>query len=89
MEEYLPYILNAVGGGVLGPIISRLLNGQMSVGALGGVIGGLAAGFGADTAGMASVIGNEGMMEMLQDLVEGVVGGGALGSLAGIFTTRK
>ena len=46
MEQFIPLILNGVGGAVLGPIVSKALGGKGGTGAVAGIIGGLAGGYG-------------------------------------------
>lgn len=82
MEQYLPLILSAVGGGALGPIVSKLLGGGGTQGLLGGVLGGVGAHFGADAASVGNLLG-DGAMAHVQSLLEGGIGGGVLGLIAG------
>ena len=83
MEQFIPLILSAVGGGALGPIVAKLLGGTGTGGLLGGVIGGIGAHYGADAAGIGNLLGS-GIMSHSQDLLEGGVGGGILGVVAGM-----
>ncbi|GAB5458738.1 MAG: hypothetical protein Hens3KO_17680 [Henriciella sp.] len=91
MEQYLPYIMNGVGGAILGPIVSKLLGGKGGTGALAGIIGGLAGGFGMGEAGVGfqSLLGNEALMGHLSNLLNGGVGGGIIGGILGLITRAK
>ncbi len=89
LEQYLPLIVSALGGTVLGPVIARLTGGTSTGGVLGGVLGGVAAHFGADAAGIGSLLGNTAIMGYLQSFIEGGVGGGLLGALSGLVMKRK
>jgi len=83
MEQFLPLILSAVGGGALGPIVSKVLGGGGTQGLLGGLLGGVGAHFGADAAGIPALLGDSAMLGHVQSLLQGGVGGGVLGVLAG------
>ena len=83
MEQFLPLILSGVGGGVLGPILSKMLGGRGTQGLLGGVLGGVGAHFGADAAGIGNLLGDGAIMGHAQSLLEGGAGGGILGLVAG------
>jgi hypothetical protein len=89
MEAYLPMILSAVGGGVLGPIVSKLLKGNVTTGALGGVLGGLATHFGLPAAGVEQILAGDGVMAILDSLLKGGLGGGVLGTIAGMLMKNK
>ena len=54
MEQYLPLILSAIGGTVLGPVISKLTGGSGTGGIIGGILGGIAAHYGLD-AGLSRI----------------------------------
>ena len=88
MEQYLPLILSAVGGGVFGPLVAKILGGSGTGGLLGGIIGGVGAHFGADAAGVGNLLG-DGIMAHIQDLLEGGVGGGILGVIAGMVMKKS
>jgi len=88
MEQFLPIILSAAGGGVLGPIVSRLLGGGGTQGLLGGLLGGVGAHFGADAAGLNGLLGS-GIMEHLESVLQGGAGGGLLGVIAGKVLGNK
>ena len=88
MEEYLPYVMNGVGGIIVGPIISKLLGGKGSTGALAGIVGGLLGGAGMDAAGV-SILGGSQLMNLLGEFLEGGVGGGLIGGVLGLITKRK
>ena len=83
MEQYLPLILSAVGGTVLGPVVSKALGGGGTQGLIGGILGGVGAHFGADAAGIGGLLGDSALMGHIQSLLEGGVGGGLLGLIAG------
>ncbi len=93
MENLLPLILSAVGGVVLGPILTKVTGGGTTGGLLGGIIGGLAAHFGLDAAGI-QVLGDAAAsstapMNIINSLLEGGVGGGVLGIVAGMLMKSK
>ena len=91
MEQLLPLILNGAGGAVLGPIVSKLLGGKGGTGAIAGIVGGLAGGFGMGEAGVGfqSLLGNEAIMGMLSSFLNGGVGGGIIGGIIGLVTKAK
>lgn len=91
MEALLPYILNGAGGAVIGPIISKLLGGKGGTGALAGIIGGLAGGFGMGEAGVGfqSLLNGSDIMSYLSSFLNGGVGGGILGGILGVITKAK
>ncbi len=91
MEQYLPYLLNGVGGAVIGPIVSKVLGGKGGTGLLAGIIGGLAGGWGMGEAGVGfqSLLGNEAIMGHLSSVLNGGVGGGVIGGLLGLLTRAK
>lgn len=89
MEQFLPLILSAVGGGALGPIVSKVLGGGGTQGLVGGLLGGVAAHFGADAAGIQGLLGNSMVMGAIQSLLQGGVGGGVLGLIAGKVLGNK
>ena len=91
MDAILPYLMNAVGGAVFGPIISKLLGGKGSTGAIAGIIGGLAGGFGMGQMGVGfqSLLGGEGIMSHLSGILNGGAGGGILGGIIGLVTKAK
>ena len=91
MEQLLPLILNGAGGAVLGPIVSKLLGGKGGTGAIAGIVGGLAGGFGMGEAGVGfqSLLGNEAIMGMLSNFLNGGVGGGVIGGIIGLVTKAK
>jgi len=83
MEQFLPLILSTVGGGVLGPIVSKVLGGGGTQGLLGGLVGGAATHFGADAANIPAMLGDGALMGNVQNLLQGGLGGGVLGTIAG------
>ncbi len=89
--EYLPLILNGVGGAVIGPIVSKMLGGKGATGALAGIIGGLAGGWGMGEAGVGfqSLLGNEALMGHISSFLNGGVGGGIIGGILGMITKAK
>lgn len=89
MEPYIPLIVSALGGAVLGPIIARLLGGSGAMGVVGGILGGIGAHYGAEAAGVGLLFGASPMMVHLQNFVEGGIGGGILGLLAGIVLKKR
>tara|TARA_R110000772_G_scaffold107266_2_gene209530 strand:- start:435 stop:719 length:285 start_codon:yes stop_codon:yes gene_type:complete len=93
MEQYLPLILSAVGGTVLGPIISKLVGGSGTGGIVGGIIGGIGAHFGLDAAGVQVLgdvaAGATSPMNIINSLLEGGVGGGVLGVIAGMVMKNR
>lgn len=91
MEQYIPLILNGVGGAVLGPIVSKILGGKGGTGAIAGIIGGLAGGYGMNAAdiGFQSLLGNEALMGHLSSVLNGGVGGGIIGGILGLVTRAK
>lgn len=93
MENLLPLILSAVGGVILGPVLTKLAGGGATGGLVGGIIGGLAAHFGLDAANI-QVLGDASAsatapMNIVNSLLEGGVGGGVLGIVAGMLTKPK
>lgn len=91
MEQFLPYILNGAGGAVVGPIISKLLGGKGGTGALAGIVGGLAGGFGMAEAGVGfqSLLNGSSIMGYLSSFLNGGVGGGIIGGILGLVTKAK
>ena len=91
MEPYIPLILNAVGGLVIGPIVSKALGGKGGTGAIAGIVGGLAGGYGMNAAdiGFQALLGNEALMGHLSSFLNGGVGGGIIGGLLGLITKGR
>jgi len=91
MEPYIPLILNAVGGLVIGPIVSKVLGGKGGTGAIAGIVGGLAGGYGMNAAdiGFQSLLPNEALMGHLSSFLNGGVGGGIIGGLLGLITKGR
>ncbi|MEL7031176.1 MAG: hypothetical protein AAGL97_16205 [Pseudomonadota bacterium] len=91
MEQFIPLILNGVGGAVLGPIVSKALGGNGGTGAIAGIIGGLAGGYGMGAAGVGfqSLLGSEALMGMISSFLNGGVGGGIIGGIIGLVTKAK
>lgn len=88
IQQYLPYILNGVGGAILAPLVASLLKGA-GLGTIGniiaGAIGGVAVGAGANAAGMGALLGDSQAMGWIQHLLEGGVGGGIIGVVMGLI----
>ncbi|PKP82891.1 MAG: hypothetical protein CVT79_02255 [Alphaproteobacteria bacterium HGW-Alphaproteobacteria-18] len=89
MEPYIPLIVSALGGVILGPILSKLLGGSGVMGILGGILGGVGAHYGADAANVGQLLGSSPMMIHIQNFLEGGIGGGILGLLAGAVSKRR
>ena len=91
MEQFIPLILNGVGGAVLGPIVSKALGGKGGTGAIAGIIGGVAGGYGMNAAdvGFQSLLGNEAIMGLLSSFLNGGVGGGIIGGILGLVTKGR
>lgn len=91
MEQYLPLILNGVGGAILGPIVSKALGGKGGTGAIAGIIGGLAGGYGMGAAGIGfqSLLGSQELMGMISSFLNGGVGGGIIGGILGLVTKGR
>src|SRR5690606_27270296 len=74
LQQFLPYILNGVGGAVLAPILAGLLGGK-GLGGIGniiaGIVGGVGVGAGAQAAGLGNLLGGDtnAMMAYVQDLL--------------------
>ncbi len=93
MEDIIPLVLSAIGGLVIGPLVSRLTGGGGTGGLLGGIVGGIGAHFGLDAAGI-QVLGDAAAsstspMNIINTLLEGGVGGGIVGVLAGLVMKPK
>ncbi|MEQ9435150.1 hypothetical protein [Hyphomonas sp.] len=93
MEQYLPLILSAIGGTVLGPVISKLTGGSGTGGIIGGILGGIAAHYGLDAANVQvlgdAAAGATSPMNIINSLLEGGVGGGVVGLIAGMLMKSK
>ena len=89
MEQYIPLIVSALGGTVLGPIVARFLGGSGMMGVAGGILGGVGAHYGAEAAGVGLLFGSSPMMIHLQNFLEGGVGGAILGLLAGAVLKKR
>lgn len=89
MEPFIPLILSALGGTILGPILSKLLGGSGAMGVVGGILGGVAAHYGADAAGIGPLLGTSSTMMAIQNFLEGGIGGGILGLLASIVLRKR
>lgn len=89
MEAYIPLIVSALGGTVLGPIVARLMGGSGTGGVVGGILGGVAAHFGADAAGLGPLLGDSALMAHIQNFLEGGIGGGILAAIAGLVMKKS
>lgn len=91
INALLPYVLNGAGGVIVGPIISKLLGGKGGTGAIAGIIGGLAGGYGMNAAdlGFQSLLGNEAIMGHLSSFLNGGVGGGIIGGILAFINRAK
>jgi hypothetical protein len=89
MEQFLPLIMSAVGGGVLGPLVAKVLKGNVTGGVLGGLLGGVATHFGLNAADVGPLLAGDGAMAMIDSLLKGGVGGGVLGTVAGMIMKAK
>ncbi|OZB12801.1 MAG: hypothetical protein B7X53_17460 [Hyphomonas sp. 34-62-18] len=89
MDAYIPLIVSALGGTLLGPVVARLLGGGGLVGVVGGVLGGVAAHYGAEAGGIGQLLGSSPMMVHLQNFIEGGIGGGVFGLLAGLAVKKR
>ncbi len=86
MDQILPYIFNAFGGAGAAPLICIAMGGR-GLGPTGnmiaGIVGGLGAGALVQSAGLQNLLGPDGtIVGYAQDLMEGVLGGAALGAAA-------
>jgi hypothetical protein len=88
MEAYIPLIVSALGGTILGPILAKLLGGSGTMGVFGGILGGIGAHYGADAASVGHMLGSSPVMVHLQDFLEGGIGGGILGMLGGALLRK-
>jgi hypothetical protein len=77
-------LLNGAGGAIIGPLVSQFLGGKnqsLLIRIISGIVGGVGAGYGAGAAGLDL---GPGAMQMIQNVLEGGVGGGVLATLAGM-----
>ena len=84
--------LNGAGGAILGPLVAQFLGGANSsilARIVAGVAGGLGAGYGAQEAGIGSLLGDTELMRMAQSVLEGGVGGGILSTIGGFMTKKN
>jgi hypothetical protein len=93
MEQYLPLILSALGGTMLGPIVSKIAGGSGAGGIIGGIIGGIGAYYGLDAAGIQvlgdATSGATAPMNIVNSLLEGGVGGGVIGVIGGMIMKSR
>lgn len=88
MNTIIELASSGVGGAILGPIISKLLGGKGATGALAGLVGGIAGGFGMDAANL-QMLGGSDVMNILNNLLQGGIGGGVIGGILGLLTKAK
>ena len=90
MEQFIPLVMSALGGTMIGPILARLSGGGGTGGVLGGLLGGVAAHFGAAQLGLGeTLLGAAPLMAHLQNFLEGGLGGGVLGLVLGLIMKPK
>jgi hypothetical protein len=89
--DIMGLILNGAGGAILGPLLSQFLGGKnqsLLVRIVSGVIGGVGVGQAANAGGLGSLLGDAQTMQMIQSVIEGGLGGGALASLSGMLKKK-
>ncbi len=89
--DMMGLLLNGAGGAILGPLVSQFLGAKhqtMLMRVIAGVVGGVGVGASADAAGMGALLGSDQTMQMIQSVLEGGVGGGALASIAGVLKKK-
>ncbi|MEM9226303.1 MAG: hypothetical protein AAGA24_07275 [Pseudomonadota bacterium] len=86
--DLISLILNAGGGAIIGPILSKLLGGKGATGVLAGVVGGVAGGYGMDAAGL-SLLGGSEVMGYVNEVLQGGIGGGVIGGLLGVLSRSR
>lgn len=86
--DLISLILNAGGGAIIGPILSKLLGGKGATGVLAGVVGGVAGGYGMDAAGF-SLLGGSEVMGYVNEVLQGGIGGGVIGGLLGVLSRSR
>ena len=93
MEQYLPLILSAVSGIVMGPVTSKLTGGSGVGGILGGLLGGIGTYYGLEAANLhlfgVPAQGPTALKNILVYVLEGGVGGGVFGVIGGMLLKRK
>ena len=90
MDQFIPLVISALGGTMIGPILTRLMGGGGTGGVLGGLLGGVAAHFGAAQLGLGdALLGATPLMAHLQNFLEGGIGGGVLGLALGLVMKPK
>lgn len=90
MDQFIPLVISALGGTMIGPIVARLFGGGGTGGVLGGMLGGVAAHYGAAQFGLAeTLLGDTALMAHLQNFLQGGVGGGVLGLVLGLVMKPK
>ncbi|OFX01752.1 MAG: hypothetical protein A3E78_03835 [Alphaproteobacteria bacterium RIFCSPHIGHO2_12_FULL_63_12] len=89
--DMMDLILNGAGGAIIGPLVAQFLGGKhqsLMMRVIAGIVGGLGVGAGADAAGMGAILGSDQTMQMIQSVLEGGLGGGALASLSGMLKKK-
>lgn len=90
--DMMDLLLNGAGGAILGPLVSQFLGGKhqsLIMRVIAGIVGGVGVGAGADAAGMGAILGSDQMMQMVQSILEGGLGGGALATLSGMIKKKS
>lgn len=100
MDAYFSLLLSAFGGTVAGPIFVRVAGGDGTAGVVAGLLGGVAAHYGAAALGIGDVLGpvlgpmlgetygRPELMRHAQDFFEGVIGGGTAAWLTGLVIRK-
>jgi hypothetical protein len=96
MDAYVALLLSALGGTVAGPVFVRVAGGNATAGVVAGLLGGVAAHYGAAAFGIGEVLGpmlgetygRPDLMRHAQDFIEGAVGGGAAAWLTGLVIRK-
>ncbi|KDA04015.1 hypothetical protein [Hyphomonas oceanitis] len=93
MEQYLPLILSAVSGLVMGPLASKLTGGSSIGGIIGGLLGGVGTYYGLEAANVhlfgVPAQGPTALKNILNYVMEGGVGGGVVGVIVGMLVKHK
>lgn len=100
MDAYIALLLSAFGGTVAGPVFVRVAGGDGTAGVVAGLLGGVAAHYGAAALGIGDVLGpvlgpmlgetygRPDLMRHAQDFLEGAIGGGAAAWLTGLVIRK-
>ncbi len=90
MDQFIPLVLSALGGTMIGAMLARLFGGGGTGGVLGGLLGGVAAHYGAAQLALGdALLGSTPWMVHLQNFLEGGIGGGLLGLAFGLVVKPK